>query len=304
MDKPRIVLAGGSGFLGQELAHDLVALGYDPVILTRSMRGKTGRVRQVQWDGKTIGKWAIELDGAKAVVNLTGKSVNCRYTHENLREINESRVNSVRVVDEAISKCTRPPEVLVQTASLAIYGDAGNRLCDENSPAGDGIPVETCRLWEEAFNEGKTPFTRRIILRIGFVLGKSGGALGTLSKLVKCFLGGTVGSGRQYISWLHVADMNRMFLWAIERDDVHGVFNATSPNPVTNAEFMRELRRALHRPWSPPTPSWAVHVGSWFMRTEPCLALTGRRCDPKQFLQHRFEFRFPNLREALGDIYE
>lgn len=301
MTNPRIVLAGGSGFLGHSLAHELMARGYEVIVLTRSPAA--GPIKQARWDGKTIGDWASYLDGARAVVNLTGKSVNCRYTPENRREINESRVDSVKAVDEAISKCRQPPKVLVQAASLAIYGDAGDRLCDETAQPGEGFPVETCLLWEKAFNAAHTPATRRVLLRISFALGPDGGALQTLTKLTKAFLGGTVGSGRQYISWIHLADLNRMFLWAIEREDIEGVFNATGPNPVTNAEFMREMRRALHRPWSPPAPVWAVKIGSFLMGTEACLALTGRRGIPRRFLEKRFTFDFPELRPALAEVF-
>lgn len=272
-------------------------------VLTRSPSLYSGPGFAVEWDGKSLGDWARWLDGAEAVVNFTGKSVNCRYTPENRREINESRVNSVRAVDKAITLCNQPPKVLVQAASLAIYGDAGNRICDESAPPGEGFPVETCLLWEHAFQEGQTPATRRVLFRIGFALGKGGGALEVLAKLTRCFLGGTVGSGNQYISWLHVADLNRMMLWAMERETMAGVYNATGPNPVTNREFMRELRRVLHRPWSPPAPAWAVHVGSWLLGTEPCLALTGRRCVPRRLMDEGFTFQYPNLRKALEAIY-
>jgi uncharacterized protein (TIGR01777 family) len=303
MKTPRIILAGGSGFLGRALANELLSQGYEAVVLTRSPRAGAGPAQEIAWDGKTLGAWAGLCEGAEAVVNLAGKSVSCRYTPENRREINESRVNSVKVIAEAIRQCANPPRVLVQAASSAIYGDAGDRWCDETAPPGSGFPVETCLLWEKAFNESPTPGTRRVILRIGFVLGRDGGALKTLAGLAKWGLGGTVGTGRQYISWLHIDDMTRLFQAAIEREDLDGVFNAASANPVTNEEFMRELRRAVHRPWSPPAPDWAVHIGSWMMRTEPCLALTGRRCTPKRLLEHGFNFRFMDLRPALQDLF-
>lgn len=298
----RVVLPGGGGFLGQALAQDLQQLGYDVRILTRSPSLYSGPGNAIGWDGKTLGAWATDLDGAEAVVNFTGKSVNCRYNPENRREINESRVDSVKVVDQAITRCKQPPKVLVQAASLAIYGDAGDRLCDETSPPGTGFPVETCLLWERAFNEGQTPATRRVLFRIGFVLGKGGGALNVLAKLTKWFLGGTVGSGNQYISWLHLADMSQMFLWAMEREEAAGVYNATGPNPVTNREFMQGLRSILQRPWSPPAPAWAVRIGSWLLGTEACLALTGRRCVPKRLMNQGFQFQFTDLRLALEDL--
>jgi uncharacterized protein (TIGR01777 family) len=303
MSDKRIILAGGSGFLGTLLSQYLMERGYDVVVLTRRPNQHTGSPKEIHWDGRTLGPWAEQLNGAHAVVNLAGKSVNCRYTPENRREINESRVDSVRVIGEAIRACSKPPPALVQAASLAIYGDAGDRWCDESTSAGNGFPVETCLLWEKAFEESPTPQTRRVILRIGFVLGKSGGALQMLARLAKLGLGGTVGNGRQYISWIHCRDMNRLFLSAIEQEQMSGVFNATGPQPVTNAEFMRELRRAVHRPWSPSVPTWAVRIGSRLMGTEACLALTGRRCLPKRLQDIGFSFNFPTTREAMADIY-
>jgi len=303
MNREKIILAGGSGFLGILLSQYLTERDYDVTVLTRHPNQSSGVVKEIHWDGCTLGPWAEQLNGARAVVNLAGKSVNCRYTPQNRREINESRVNSVRVIGEAIRACPKPPSVLVQAASLAIYGDAGDRWCDESAPTGQGFPTETCLLWEQAFNESPTPQTRRVILRISFVLGKSGGALQILARLAKLGLGGAVGSGRQYISWIHSLDMNRLFLSAIEQEQMSGAFNATGPQPVTNAEFMRELRHAVHRPWSPPVPTWAVRIGSRLMGTEACLALTGRRCLPKRLMENGFSFKFPALREALTDIY-
>jgi uncharacterized protein (TIGR01777 family) len=303
MSDKRVILAGGSGFLGKPLSKHLSEREYEVVVLTRQRGQNANGIKEVHWDGQTLGPWAEQLNGACAVVNLAGKSVNCRYTPENRREINESRVNSVRVIGEAIRACASPPRVLVQSASLAIYGDAGDQWCDESTSPGDGFPVETCLLWENALAESPTPQTRRVILRIGFVLGKSGGALQTLGRLAKFGLGGTVGNGRQYVSWIHCLDMIRLFSAAIEQEQMTGIFNASGPQPVTNAEFMRELRHAVHRPWSPPVPTWAVHIGSRLMGTEACLALTGRRCLPKRLQKNGFTFNFPKLPEALTDIY-
>jgi uncharacterized protein len=303
MNKKRVVLAGGNGFLGRALATELFKRDYQVVVLTRTPRERSDGVREAEWDGEHLGEWIQFLDGAEAVVNLAGRSVNCRHTPENIREINESRVNSVRDVAAAIYHVTHPPRVWIQAGSLAFYGDTDDRWCDENTPSGKGEATETCKLWENAFNTVSVPKTRRVLLRIGFVLGRDGGALSVLGKLTRWFLGGAVGSGRQYISWIHVADMNRMFLEAIEREDLAGTFNAAAPNPVTNAEFMSELRLALHRPWSPSAPEWAVHFGSRLMKTEPSLALTGRRCAPKRFLESGFQFRFTDLPAALKDIY-
>jgi uncharacterized protein len=300
MSTRRVILAGGSGFLGKALAAHLRSQGYEAIVLTRSPAGNSEQ--QAYWDGKTLGDWAGLLDGSQAVVNLAGKSVNCRYTPANRREIVESRVDSVRVLGQAILKCSSPPRAWVQSGSLAIYGDSGERVCDETAPAGVGFSVETCVEWEKALDEAQTPCTRKVVLRIGFALGTNGGALDPLMNITRLFLGGTTGTGKQYISWLHASDLNRMFEWTIERDDLVGVFNATGPTPMTNAEFMKELRHALRRPWSPPVPEWAVRIGARFMGTEAELALHGRRCVPSRLLESGFEFEYPKLRLALKEI--
>jgi uncharacterized protein (TIGR01777 family) len=303
MHKGKVIIAGGSGFLGIALARHLTSEGYEVFILSRHPLPADVPARCVHWDGRTPGAWATELESAIAVVNLTGKNVNCRYTTAALDEINESRVDSVRVIGEAIRACRFPPAVWVQAGSLAIYGDAGDHVCDETTPHGEGVPVETCLKWESAFNAEATPHTRKVIYRISFVLGNGGGALRMLTNLTKCYLGGAIGSGRQYISWLHVEDMNRLWLRAIEDDRMSGVYNATAPRAMTNAEFMHELRGVLHRPWSPPMPAFLVPIGCFFLRTEPVLALTGRRGIPARLTQEGFEFRHTELPEALHDIF-
>jgi uncharacterized protein (TIGR01777 family) len=300
----RIILAGGSGFLGQSLGQALLGQGYEVIVLGRGRSKGSGGMRHEQWDGHTLGDWASLLDGAKAVVNLTGRSVNCRHTSENKRQIMGSRVNSVRILGEAISRCAQPPEVFVQSSSLAIYGDPGDRWCDEEAPHADGFSEEVCKRWEGAFADVQKTGMRKVVLRIGIALAADQGALPVLARLTRWFLGGKVSHGRQYLSWIHIDDLVRMFVDAIERPDLSGVFNATGPNPATNAEFMRELRHALHRPWSPPVPVWATQIGARLMGTEASLALTGRRCAPRRFLEHAFQFQFPTLREAFANLYK
>src|SRR5437588_9151673 len=301
--KPGIVLAGGSGFIGQSLSPFLLSKNYEVIVLTRAESDYRGAVRNVHWDGKTLGDWIEFVNGAFAVVNLTGRSINCRHTSENRREIIDSRINSVRVLGQAIERCAQPPRVFVQVAGVGIYGDKGERICDETTTPGNDFVTEVCEKWEAAFAKVEAPATRKVLLRLGVVLGPNGGFLELLGKLTRRFLGGQVGNGRQYISWIHIADLSRLVLASIESEEIGGVFNATSPNPVTNAEFMRELRRALHRPWSPPVPEFAVRLGAWLIGTEASLALVSQRCVPKRFLEKRFEFEFPNLCEALVNIY-
>jgi TIGR01777 family protein len=301
--KPRIVLAGGSGFIGQSLSPPLVSKNYEIVVLTRGKSNHHGRIREAHWDGKKLGEWTQFVNGALGLVNLTGRSINTRHTPEHRREIIDSRVDSVRILGEAIGRCVQPPKVFVQLAGVGIYGDKGERICDETTAPGDDFVSEVCKKWETAFDSVDSPNTRKVLLRLGVVLGRNSGFLHVLSRLTRWLLGGQVGEGRQYISWIHIADLSRMILQAIDQEQFTGVFNATAPNPVTNAELMRALRRALHRPWSPPVPEFAARIGSWLMGTEASLALVSQRCVPKRFLEKNFEFEFPNLREALANIY-
>jgi uncharacterized protein (TIGR01777 family) len=307
--KPRIILAGGTGFIGQSLSPFLVSKNYDVVILTRGKSDHHGSIREAHWDGKTLGEWTQFVNGALGLVNLTGRSINTRHTPEHRREIIDSRVDSVRILGEAIGRCVQPPKIFVQIAGVGIYGDKGERICDETTAPGatpgrlGHFVSEVCKKWEAAFDSVDLPNTRKVLLRLGVVLGRDGGFLEVLSRLTRWFLGGHVGSGKQYVSWIHIADLWQMVLQAIEQEQVMGVFNATAPNPVTNAELMRELRRALHRPWSPPVPEFAARIGSRLMGTEASLALVSQRCVPKRFLEKNFEFEFRSLREALANIY-
>jgi len=301
--KSRIVLAGGSGFIGQSLSPFLISKNYEVIVLTRAKSHHRGAVRNAHWDGKTLDDWIQFVNGAAAVVNLTGRSINCRHTSENRGEIIDSRVDSVRVLGQAMGQSPQPPKVFVQLAGVGMYGDKGERICDESTATGDDFVAEVCQKWEAAFDFIDAPKKRKVLLRLGVVLGPSGGFLEVLGGLTRWFLGGQVGSGRQYISWIHVTDLSRMLLAGVENQELTGTFNATSPNPVTNAEFMRELRRALHRPWSPPVPEFAARIGSCLMGTEASLALVSQRCIPKRFLENGFNFEFPTLRPALTNIF-
>ena len=301
--KPRIILAGGSGFIGQSLSPFLVSKNYEVVVLTRGKSDHHGSIREAHWDGKTLGEWTQFVNGALGLLNLTGHSINTRHTPEHRREIVDSRVDSVRILGQAVGRCMQPPKVFVQVAGVGIYGNKGERVCDETTAPGDDFVSEVCKKWEAAFDSVDSPNTRKVLLRLGVVLGRNSDFLRILGKLTRWFLGGHVGEGRQYISWIHTADLSRMILQAIEQEQLSGVFNATAPNPVTNAELMRELRRALRRPWSPPVPEFAARIGSWLMGTEASLALVSQRCIPERFLERNFQFEFPTLGEALANIY-
>jgi len=299
----RIVIAGGSGFIGTAVAREFRQRNYDVVILTRKPRAWRNDALEVAWDSRYIGEWIKYLDGAEAVINLAGKNINSRFTPEHLREVAESRLNSVRTLSVACAHVKTPPRVWVQAGAIGFYGNRGDETCDEKSLPGSDALAEICKQWEGVFNSTNVPKTRKVLLRIGFVLGRSGGALPVLAGLTKLFLGGRVGDGKQFISWIHIADVVEMFVKAVENQNISGTFNATAPNPVTNKEFMRELRRALHRPWSPPAPLWAIRFGSRLLNSEPSLALDGCRAVPKRFVGGNFPFLFSQLRSALKNLY-
>jgi uncharacterized protein (TIGR01777 family) len=298
----RVIIAGGSGFLGTILIPPLLELHYEPVVLTRGDADIRDGVRLVRWDAQSPGNWQTELDGAAAIVNVVGRTVDCRKTPLNKRVILESRVNSVKALAQACKNVSAPPPVWVQAGTAHIFGDTGDEVLDESSPIGTGFAPEVGTAWEKAFADVSIPGLRKVILRISFVIGQGGGALKTLARLTRLFLGGATGTGKQYMSWLHAADFAAIVLRAITDPSMAGMYVATSPNPVTNDDFMKTLRKVLHRPWSPRVPEPLVRLGAVLLRTDPELALYGRRCVPTRLLRDGFAFRFPQLEPAMQDL--
>jgi len=299
---PKIILAGGSGFLGRALGRRLAAGGWEVVVLSRAPRAG-GPGREVPWDAATAGNWVMELEGAAAVVNLAGRSINCVHTPEHRREIVDSRLNAVRALAQGCARSSKPPPVWIQCSATGYYGNAGDRVCDEAQAPGTGFLAETCRAWEEAFTAAELPGVRRVVLRIGVVLDAAHGALPPLVKLTRCFLGGAAGNGRQFLSWIHREDLMDVFLAALTRPEMAGTYNACAPTPVTNTEFMRELRAVLGRPWCPPAPAFMVRFAARrFLGTEPDLALHGQRAHPVRLLAAGLAFRHPSVGMALRDL--
>ena len=300
------MLAGGSGFLGQTLAKVLLACGVDVVVLTRRPGAQRNEGwREAGWDGQTVGRWAEELEGAAAVVNFTGRSVNCVHSAGNRRAILGTRVDSVRALGAALGACREPPVAWVQCSATGYYGDVRDRQCDEQDPPGRGFMAEVCREWEAAFAEQELTASRKVTLRIGVVLGKRGGAYPPLRRLTRLFLGGTAGRGDQGMSWIHVDDLTGMITEAIANAEWSGVYNACAPEPVTNAEFMRTLREVQRRPWAPPAPAWAVRLAArWVLRTEGDLILEGSRVVPQRALAAGYRFKYEKLAAALAALAE
>lgn len=306
----KLILAGGSGFIGQSLAKHFTQFGWRVVVLTRRRTNQSTGVREVAWDGETLGDWADELEGATAVINLCGRSVDCRYTAANRRIIMDSRVKPTRVLGEAISRCVRPPRIWLNASSATIYrhtlGDAWDESGTDFSAtpeARDAFSIEVIHAWEREFNAANTPTTRKVALRTTMVLGHGRNSVfPVLRRLAWLGLGGRMGSGRQFVSWLHEEDFCRAVEWIITHDELSGPVNLAAPHPVTNAEMMRLFRLLVGMPLGLPSAKWMLEIGAFFLRTETELILKSRRVVPGRLLASGFEFSFPQMREALENL--
>jgi uncharacterized protein (TIGR01777 family) len=307
----RIVIPGGSGQVGTVLARAFHGDGHDVVVLSRRPDIRPWRV--VNWDGATLGNWQREVDGCDAVINLTGRSVNCRYTRANRTEIRQSRLLSTRVVGQAIARATRPPRVWLQASTATIYSHRYDSPNDErsgilggqeaNAPKSWRFSIEVARAWERAFDEATTGRTRKVALRSAMTLSPDrGGVFDTLLRLVRRGLGGSAGDGRQFMSWVHYEDFVAAVRWLIDRDDIAGAVNVAAPNPLSNVEFMHVLREACGAPLGLPATRWMLEIGAVLMRTETELILKSRRVVPTRLLEHGFRFKFPAWDDAARDL--
>lgn len=315
MKNKKILIAGGSGFIGQALA-GYFGTEHKVVILSRGIKNvKTNsfgkpllssadflKLRYVKWDGKRMGDWAKELEGADIIINLAGKTVNCRYNKKNKKEIFESRTDAVKVIGLAIKNATVPPKLWINAASATIYRHATTVPRDESfTDFHDDFSVQVCQLWERTFNEQRTPFTRKVILRMAITLGE-GGVMIPYFNLLKFGLGGKQGTGKQMYSWIHVDDTCRMIAWLADHDELEGTFNCCSPNPVSNEIFMQTLRNVTGRRFGLPAYKWMLRIGAKLIGTEPELILKSRWVLPKKIVQSGFTFKYPLLEEAIKEI--
>jgi uncharacterized protein len=307
-NRKRIILASGSGFLGKALAQKFVALGCEVIVLTRSPHERSDGTKEIFWDTKSLGDWTKLIDGAEVVTNLTGKSVDCRYNEANRKAIIASRVNSTRVLGKAIAQCNQPPRVWLNCSSATIYKHTFDKPMDEAGETGatpeakDEFSIEVIRQWERALNEAQTPATRKVTLRITLVFGRNGGVFPVLQRLARFGLGGKMGSGKQYVSWIHVDDFLRAVEWLTAKDNLSGLVNLAAPNPLPNREMMRLIRENCGAPFGLPATEWMLEIGAFFIRTETELILKSRRVVPGRLLASGFKFKFPELRGALADI--
>jgi uncharacterized protein (TIGR01777 family) len=285
------------------MAKSFAEKGWDVVVVSRRTESVPG-ARVLYWDGETLGPWAAEFEGAEAVLNLAGRSVNCRYNQKNRDDILESRVRSTRVISQAIGRCQGPPRVWLNSSTATIYRHAEDRpMDDENGEIGTGFSVEVAKVWEETFFHGEMPHTRRVALRTAMVMGpQEGGPFAVFYRLARFGLGGTMGHGRQMVSWLHDADFCRAIEWLIEHQEISGPINLTAPNPLPNREFMRDVRRAVGMPIGLPATKWMLETGAVFMRTETELPLKSRWVVPSRLLAAGFEFAHPIWPDAAREI--
>jgi uncharacterized protein (TIGR01777 family) len=300
----RILIPGGSGHLGTLLARDFHQRGDEVIVLSRDPQPQP---------------WAVEpwsraaFDGADVVINLAGRSVDCRYSEAHKREIMQSRIETTREVGEAIAEAKRPPRVWLQASTATIYAHRYDRPNDEhtgilggresNAPDTWRFSINVARAWEKAFDEAATDGTRKIALRSAMTLSPDrGGVFDTLLALTRHHLGGRAGHGRQFMSWIHDEDFVRAVQWLIGRDDIEGIVNVASPHPLPNAEFMRVLRDACGVSFGLPASRWMLEIGAVFMRTETELILKSRRVVPARLLEHGFTFSFPHWSDAARDL--
>ena len=304
--KPKIVIAGGTGYLGQLIAASLHQDNWDVVLLSRSSNPGNKIGRSVFWDAKSLGEWTEELESAQVLLNLTGKSIDCRHNAANREEILNSRVYSTRVLGEAVSIAKSPPPCWLNASSMALYGQLwGNAPAhtELSSLQSGGFLEDVTVVWEEEFLKWKREGVRQVALRISFVLGRASGAFPLLKMLTKYGLGGAQGSGKQWVSWLHEKDWVGIIRFLTENENVNGAVNLSSPHPLMNKEFMKALRSKF----APlgigfPAPSLGVKLGCFLLGSAPDLALQSRKVVSGKLNDSSYEFYFPNLASAISDL--
>lgn len=292
MDK--IVIAGGSGFIGKYLQERFQALNCKVYIIGRSKD-------VIQWQDKNAIREALE--GASILINLAGKSVDCRYNDKNKREILASRTETTVALGEIIQECTNSPELWINSSTATIYRHAEDRpMTESTGEIGSGFSVTVAKEWEKALFNFQLPKTRQVALRIAIVLGKNGGVIKPLMNLVKFGLGGKQGSGKQMFSWIHIEDLFNIILFIQAHEELNGAVNCSAPNPVNNKTLMQTIRKTLHAKLGLPSPAWLLKFGAMIIRTEPELILKSRWVVPERLINSGYTFKYPTIDKALKDI--
>jgi len=307
----KIVIPGGSGQVGTMIARNFHQEGHEVVVLSRQPQKLPWKT--VVWDGKTSGPWVETLENTDAVINLAGHTVNCRYTSKNRRLIMESRVAATQAIGQAVSQASQPPRVWLQASTATIYAHRYDAPNDETTgliggnergaPAKWRFSIDVAQAWERAANQVQTPNTRKVLMRAAMIMSPDkGGIFDTLLRLVRFGLGGKVGDGRQYVSWIHEQDFVRIISWLIENNEIEGVVNVAAPNPLPYAAFMRILRQTWGVPFGLPATKWMLEIGAFFLQTESELVLKSRRVVPARLLRSGFTFQLPEWEDAADDL--
>ncbi|MBL7704521.1 MAG: TIGR01777 family oxidoreductase [Taibaiella sp.] len=292
----KIVIAGGSGFLGRALQQYFATQAHKIILLNRIPRSANA----IQWDGKSQGDWSRAIDGADVLINLAGKSVDCRYTEANKNAIHSSRIDSTRALQEAVNQASHKPALWINASSATIYIHADTRQMNEyTGTIGDDFSMNVCKDWEAAFFKENTPDVRKVAIRTAIVLGNEGGAYPKLKALTKAFLSGQQGNGQQMMSWIHLHDFCRAIDHIIQDKEIDGPVNVTAPEPLPNKAFMRLLREKYRRPFGLSQNRLLLELGAIFLRTEAELLLKSRNVYPEKLMLQGFSFKYPGIVQAL-----
>jgi len=294
----KIIIAAGTGFLGKNLEKYFMDKGHEVYILTRNPK----RTNEFYWDGKTLGVWKDLLESADVLINLAGKSVDCRYTDKNKQEIYSSRIESTKVLQQAFDRCNQKPKIWLNASSATIYIHSENHLnTEENGIVGDDFSMNICKSWEKEFFKQETENVRKVALRTSIVLGNNGGAFPKLKMITRLGLGGKQGRGNQNISWIHVEDFCRAVEYIIDHESISGPVNVTAPHPLPNESFMKKLRKAVKIPFGLNASVWQLELSSLFLGTETELLLKSRNVYPQKLIDSGFKFLYPDVERVFGD---
>lgn len=298
----KLIIAAGTGFLGQVLVNHFKDKFEEIIILTRGKSETKNNIRYIKWNAKTFSGWEKELENADVLINLAGKSVDCRYTEENKKEILDSRLESTHILNLAVQQCENPPKHWLNSSTATIYRHSLDKEMDEeNGEIGNDFSMNVAKSWEKVFFEIQTPHTKKTALRTSIVLGKNGGAYLPLKNLTKVGFGGKQGKGNQFISWIHEKDFARAVAFIIEKE-LTGVLNIVSPQPIRNMLFMKTLRKSLGVPTGIPISEKLLKFGAKMIGTETELVLKSRNVIPKRLTENGYTFEFGELKKALEDL--
>lgn len=295
----KIIIAAGTGFLGKTLKNYFTEKGHQVYILTRNPK----RQNELFWNAKTLGECKNILENSDVLINLTGKSVDCRYTDKNKQEIYSSRIESTKVLQLAVDQCINKPKLWLNASSATIYIHSETQLnTEENGIIGDDFSMNICKSWEHEFFKVRNEDVRKVALRTSIVLGNNGGAFPKLKMLTKFGLGGKQGKGNQNVSWIHIGDFCRAVQFIIEHENISGNINITAPNPLSNEEFMKKLRKEMKVPFGLNAPVWQLEIASIFLKTETELLLKSRNVYPGKLIENGFEFSYLTVEAAFQNL--